>query len=145
MEVQMLYRLTSVLSYVGNDVPTEMTILAPDGTDLGGMKVESPLLWTAETPLLYTLLIHAGNEYIAKKFGFSYPTIENGILLWNGKPIKLKGVNRHDSHPVKGWAVDEEDMRRDLLLMKQHIVNCVRTSHYPNHPRFIEMCDEMGL
>jgi beta-galactosidase/beta-glucuronidase len=59
----------------------------------------------------------------------------------NGSPVKLLGVNRHDSHPDRGAAVTVSDMVRDLLLMKRHNINCVRTSHYPNDPIFLELCD----
>ncbi len=134
------------VDFVGEAQPVEMTILAPDGTALPGMKVEDPLLWNAEQPHLYTLVIHAGNEWIAKKFGFCFPSVSpKSELLINGVPVKLKGVNRHDSHPETGYVVSYEDMLRDLLLMKQHNINCVRTSHYPNHPTFLEMCDELGF
>lgn len=66
-------------------------------------------------------------------------------MLLNGKPLKFKGVNRHDSDPYTGYAVSVEHMRRDLLLMKRHNINAVRTSHYPNDPRFPQLCDELGL
>ena len=133
------------VDFVGEKVPYEVAILAPDGTRFSTLSVGEPLLWTAETPYLYTLLIKTADEVIAKKFGFSFIEIKGGVYYFNGVAIKLKGVNRHDSHPEKGYAVDFEDMRRDLTLMKQHNVNCVRTSHYPNHPAFVEMCDEIGL
>ena len=109
-------------------------------------KVESPLLWNAEEPNLYTLLIETEGECIAKKFGFvKIEVADNAALLINGSPVKIKGVNRHDSDPEVGYAVDEAHMRRDLCLMKSFNINAVRTSHYPNHPRFVEMCDELGL
>ncbi len=126
-------------------LPLNMSILDPDGNEIEGMTVNSPKLWTAETPNLYTLLIECCGEWIAKRFGFSFVTIEDGMLKVNGTPVKLKGVNRHDSHPEKGYAVSDDDMLRDLLLMKQFNINCVRTSHYPNHPKFMEMCDELGF
>lgn len=133
------------VDFVGGAIPYTATVIAPDGTRYGELSVGEPLLWTAETPHLYTLLIKTETEVIAKKFGFSFIEIRDGVYYFNGSPIKLKGVNRHDSHPEKGWAVDMEDMRRDLILMKRHNINCVRTSHYPNHPAFVEMCDEIGL
>ncbi len=126
-------------------LPVKMTLLDPDGNRLDGMNVESPRLWTAETPILYTLLIECNGEYIAKRFGFCFPAAEGSVLTVNGAPIKLKGVNRHDSHPDKGWAVSREDMLKDLVIMKQHNINCIRTSHYPNHPAFLEMCDTFGF
>ena len=109
-------------------------------------RVKSPRLWNAEEPNLYTLLIETEGEAIAKKFGFvDIKVNEDGALLINGSAVKLKGVNRHDSDPYVGYAVDEAHMRRDLLLMKKFNINTVRTSHYPNHPRFLELCDELGL
>ena len=133
-------------SFCGPVLPVKMTILDPDGNKLEGMNVESPRMWTAEEPVLYTLLIECNNEFIAKRFGFCFPEVaEGGVLCVNGRPIKLKGVNRHDSHPDKGYAVSFEDMWNDLMIMKQHNINCVRTSHYPNHPAFLEMCDLLGF
>ena len=133
------------VDFVGEKVPYKAEILGPDGTRFQGLSVGKPQLWSAETPTLYTLVLRTEEEVIAKKFGFSFIEIRGGVYYFNGVAIKLKGVNRHDSHPEKGYAVSMEDMRQDLLLMKQHNINCVRTSHYPNHPAFMEMCDEIGL
>lgn len=134
------------------DGAASLSILDADGATVAAFgnkktaRVASPKLWNAESPYLYTLLIETEDEVIAKKFGFVDISVnEEGALLINGSPVKLKGVNRHDSDPVKGYAVDEADMLRDLYLMKQFNVNTVRTSHYPNHPRFLELCDELGL
>ncbi len=132
--------------FVGATLPVSMTIFDPNGNETDGMNVGKPQLWNAEQPRLYTLLIECGGEFIAKKFGFCFPSVsKNAELLVNGVPIKLKGVNRHDSHPEKGYAVSLGDMRNDLLMMKRFNINCVRTSHYPNHPKFLEMCDELGF
>lgn len=134
------------VDFVGDELPVRATILAPDGTELSELHVGKPLLWNAEEPNLYTLLLECGGEWIAKRFGFCFvSTSEKGELLINGTSVKLKGVNRHDSHPEKGYAVSREDMENDLLLMKRHNINCVRTSHYPNHPVFLEMCDRLGF
>ena len=134
------------------DLAAKMTVLDSEGREVaafGGKnsaRIPSPTLWNAENPYLYTLLIETEGEAIAKRFGFvDIKVAESGALLVNGSAVKLKGVNRHDSDPVKGYAVDEADMLRDLHLMKQFNINTVRTSHYPNHPRFIELCDELGL
>lgn len=132
-------------SWRNEELPVKMAIFAPDGSEINSMKIENYLSWSAEAPNLYTLVIECGGEFIVKKFGFTFVSYENKTLLVNGKPIKIKGVNRHDSHPEKGYAVSVEDMRTDLLLMKKYNINCVRTSHYPNHPKFIEMCDELGF
>lgn len=109
------------------------------------MKIDSPQLWTAETPYLYTLVIKCGNEYIAQKFGIREISIENGVVLLNGKKFKIRGVNRHDSDPKTGYTISREQALKDLQLMKLHNINAVRTSHYPNSPWFTELCDELGF
>lgn len=130
--------------FVGEKLPMEITVYSPEGEKLN--QIENPKLWTAETPNLYGVLIHCGDEYIYKKVGFrTINTSEQGELLINGVSVKLKGVNRHDSHPKFGYCVSREDMKKDIVLMKKHNINCVRTSHYPNHPEFLELCDEYGL
>lgn len=113
---------------------------------LPSLFVENPKLWTAETPNLYTLIIEVGGEYIRKEIGFrSIAVSEKGELLINGTSVKLKGVNRHDTHPTKGYTVSLDDMMADLTLMKKNNINCIRTSHYPNDPRFYELCDKYGF
>jgi beta-galactosidase len=107
--------------------------------------VAAPILWTAETPVLYTLLITYNGETIASKLGFRKVSIENGVLCVNGSPIKLKGTNRHDSNPKTAYTVSREDMLNDLKLMKQNNINAIRTSHYPNAPVFLEYCDQYGF
>jgi len=120
------------------------SIIAENITDT--YKIENPILWNAEKPYLYSVLIECNGEYIYKKIGFrSIGVTPQGELLINGVSVKIKGVNRHDSHPKFGYCATEEDMLKDIFLMKQHNVNCVRTAHYPNHPHFVEMCDEYGL
>lgn len=102
-------------------------------------------LWSAETPYLYDMRIEANGEAIYARVGIRTTAIENGIYLFNGKPVKFYGVNRHDFHPEKGYAVSREDMLNDVKLMKALNVNAVRTSHYPSSPLFYELCDEYGL
>ncbi len=138
-------------------LPVDWTLLNPEGkailsgqvdqTEQGSFDIEvsSPLLWNAEQPNLYTLLLHAGEEYISQSVGFREIKIENRVLLLNGQPITFRGVNRHDSDPVKGYAVDEEDLLRDLTIMRQHNINAVRTSHYPNLPLMAQLCDRLGF
>lgn len=131
-------------TFVGESLPYEVTVFSPDGKELDG--IENPLLWNAEKPYLYGVLIHCQGEYIYKKTGFrTIKTSDLGELLINDVPVKLKGVNRHDSHPKYGYCTTKEDMERDIILMKQHNINCVRTAHYPNHPEFLELCDKHGL
>lgn len=107
--------------------------------------VERPLLWSDESPSLYTLYLSYGTEHFALPVGFRRVEIAGKAMLINGKPVKLKGVNRHDSHPLLGYATPPEHMERDLLLLKAHNVNTIRTSHYPNDPRLTEMCDRLGF
>ena len=107
--------------------------------------VEDVTLWNAENPCLYTLVLHCGDEWMAEKVGFRKICIDNGVVKINGQAIKFKGVNRHDSDPYVGYAVREKEMLRDLKIMKEHNVNAIRTSHYPNAPEFLRMCDEYGF
>lgn len=108
-------------------------------------KVQKPALWSAENPVLYDLTIIAGEEIVGEKIGFRCIEVENGVVKINRKPVKFRGVNRHDSYPDTGYYCTKEQMKKDLLLMKQHNVNGVRTSHYPNSPLFYQLCDELGL
>ena len=102
--------------------------------------------WSAETPNLYTFIINLNNkEFIREKVGFCRAEIKRDVFCFNGKKIKLKGVNHHDTHPVKGSAMSVEDMEKDVLLMKEYNVNAVRTSHYPPDPTFVRLCREYGL
>ncbi len=102
-------------------------------------------LWNAENPNLYTLVLRYGNERIADFVGLREIHVSNRVVYINGQNVKFRGVNRHDSDPVVGPAVDENHMLRDLVLMKQHNVNAIRTSHYPNSPLFSRMCDRYGF
>lgn len=107
--------------------------------------VKSPELWSDESPLLYELYLIYCGEFIKIDVGFrSYQVIDN-IILINGKKVKAKGVNRHDSHHLLGHVTPYEHMLEDLYILKRHNVNMIRTSHYPNDPRFLEMCDRLGF
>ena len=112
---------------------------------LPGLRVENPALWSDERPDLYRLIVCANGEYLPFDVGFRRLDVRDRTVFLNGKPVKAKGVNRHDSHPVRGYAVTLEDMREDLFVMKRHHINMIRTSHYPNDPRFYELCDYYGL
>lgn len=132
------------LTFLEEELPYEITYFSTDGLEI--TEFENPQLWSAEKPNLYGVLIYCNGEYIYKRVGFrTIHTSENGELLINGVAVKLKGVNRHDSHPKYGYCTTLEDMEQDIILMKQHNINCVRTAHYPNHPAFYEMCDYYGL
>ncbi|MFT7008881.1 MAG: beta-galactosidase [Colwellia sp.] len=113
--------------------------------------LETPKLWSAEIPNLYrcvvTLLDEGNNVSDIEAYNIGFRKIEmlNEQLCLNGKPLLIKGVNRHEHHPELGHVVTEGDMVRDIQLMKQNNFNAVRTAHYPNHPRWYELCDELGL
>lgn len=107
--------------------------------------VKDAKLWSAETPNLYDMTLSANGEVIYNRVGIKTSEVKGGIYLFNGKPIKFRGVNRHDMHPEKGYAVSKEDMLNDILLMKSLNVNAIRTSHYPSSPLLYEICDEYGL
>ncbi len=114
-------------------------------------KIISPEKWSAEKPVLYTLVLSLkdadGNlvEARSSKIGFREVEIKDGQLLVNGKSIKLYGVNRHDHDHINGKTVSREDLEQDVLLMKRFNFNAVRTSHYPNDAYFYDMCDKYGV
>ncbi|MBR2916382.1 MAG: glycoside hydrolase family 2 [Clostridia bacterium] len=108
--------------------------------------LENPVKWNAEKPYLYKLVFEYENEIISQFVGFvDYSINEDSAFCVNGVPVKLKGVNRHDTHPKNGWCVSEEDMMFDLLQMKKLNINTIRTAHYPPHPKFLNMCDKLGF
>ncbi|HJZ38760.1 MAG TPA: glycoside hydrolase family 2 TIM barrel-domain containing protein [Bacteroidales bacterium] len=114
-------------------------------------EIPAPAKWTAETPNLYQLVLtlkdKSGNEteVIGSKIGFREVEILNGRLCINGKPIYLKGVNRHEHDEKTGHVISEEGMLKDIELLRQNNLNAVRTCHYPNDPRWYELCDEYGI
>ncbi len=142
---------------VNGEAEVEYKLYAPDGdeicaltnnTDRKGtveMTVDSPSLWSDEIPTLYTLVVKCGGEYIAQKVGLRSIEIKNRVIYINGKKVKGKGVNRHDSNPILGAATPMDHMLNDLYILKRHNVNMIRTSHYPNDPRFLELCDLLGF
>ncbi len=108
--------------------------------------VENPIKWNAEKPYLYDLVFEYKDEIITQSIGFvEYSVNEESAFCVNGVPVKLKGVNHHDTHPAKGWYMTDDDMMYDLLQMKKLNINTIRTSHYPPHPKFLSMCDELGF
>lgn len=109
------------------------------------LKLSSPLLWNDETPNLYELYLSCESEHIRLEIGMRRVEINGKVVLVNGKKVKAKGMNRHDSHPLLGAATPYEHILRDLYIMKSHNINMVRTSHYPNDPRFLELCDRLGF
>ena len=142
------------LEFLGGPLPVTYTLSAPDGSLVGQgqctgtalhIPVEHPRLWNAEQPQLYTLLLETGEEALAVRVGLREIVAREGVIYLNGQRVKFRGVNRHDSSPFDGPAVSKEHMVRDLALMKQHNINAIRTSHYPNAPIFVELCDRYGF
>lgn len=115
------------------------------------MNVDRPKLWSAEVPNLYDLTLRVldedGNaqETIRQKIGFRRFELKDSLMLLNGKRIVFKGVNRHEFSSLSGRVLREEELRQDLITMKQHNINAVRTCHYPNDSRLYPLCDELGL
>ena len=139
------------ITKTNENLPCKITLTAPDGTlvyegEDTSFTVENCALWSAERPLLYILKLFCNGETIEKRVGFKKLEVsQTGALLINNVKVKLKGINHHDTHPQLGYTTPYEHMLHDLQLMKSHNVNTVRTSHYPPHPLFIELCDQMGF
>ncbi|WP_225743803.1 glycoside hydrolase family 2 TIM barrel-domain containing protein [Marinilactibacillus sp. Marseille-P9653] len=115
------------------------------------LQIKEPRKWSAEDPYLYNLLIELiddqGNiiDLIPNRVGFRKIELKDGLILINGQHIIFKGVNRHEFHPEHGRAVSVETMIEDLNMMKAHNINAIRTSHYPSHPVFYDLCDQYGF
>jgi beta-galactosidase len=113
--------------------------------------VANPQKWTAETPYLYRLVLTLRDpqgtavDFESCRVGFRQIEIKDSVILLNGKRLVLRGVDRHEHHPERGRALTEEDMRTEIKLMKQFNFNAVRTSHYPNHPYWYDLCDIYGI
>ena len=124
---------------------------ALDGEEIYAWKVENPVLWSAEDPQLYDLKMEVYNEsgelqeVIPQKVGFRRFEMKDGIMTLNGKRIVFKGVNRHEFSSVSGRHVSEEELRKDLKIMKQNNINAIRTCHYPDASLIYELCDEYGI
>ncbi len=138
------------LSDISEAAETEITLVNGENPAVH-MTVDEPMLWSAEEPFLYELLITLydadGNvvEIIPQKVGFRRFAMDNGIMTLNGKRIVFKGVNRHEFSGRFGRVPDYDEMLQDIITMKRHNINAIRTSHYPNDSRLYELCDEYGL
>ena len=108
-------------------------------------EIKNPVLWNSEIPLRYRFVITAGDEIISFPLSLVKAEIKDKSFLINGKKIKFYGINRHDSNPETGYSVTVEDMIRDLYILKRANVNMIRTSHYPNDPRFLDLAEKMGF
>lgn len=157
-EVQDKYQLKFTLydpsgRVVAADLVKNIPMMDPKDESYLSLNVPltNPLKWTAETPNLYKLSVQVQGdegrlvEVLSTRVGFREVVVQNGQLLVNGKAVKLKGVNRHEFDPTTGRVMSRETMIKDIVLMKQHNINSVRTSHYPNTPLWYDLCDEYGL
>lgn len=132
-----LYRPDGTLLEESSFPSTESKTVPVSGDDLK--------LWSAENPVLYTLLVSFNGRTIPQRIGFRRVERKGANFLVNGRPIILYGMNRHEHHHLYGRAVPYESMRADLILMKKHNINALRCSHQPNDPRLYDVCDELGL
>ena len=132
-----------LLTPAGDEISGGSMTLDPKGSF--ELLVPAPALWSDEIPNLYKLIISCGSEKICLDCGFRHLEIKNKVLYLNGQKIKARGVNRHDSHPILGAATPLDHIIRDLYIMKQHNINMIRTSHYPNDPRLYELCNRLGF
>ena len=120
--------------------------LDANGKAMATLPVNNPKLWSAETPYLYKVIIESGDEALVFDTGVRTTSwLPDNAFAVNGRAVKLKGVNRHDFHPDFGQAVPLSWMEEDIKIMKRHNINCVRTSHYPNDPRFYLLCNHYGM
>ncbi len=116
-----------------------------NGAGSAEFTVPDAKVWSPETPFLHRARIAAGGEEFPVRFGLRKIEIRSGRLLLNGKPLKLIGCNRHDAHPDFGYAVPSEIRLRDLLMLKQSGMNCIRGCHYPQSEELLDLCDELGI
>lgn len=136
----------AAVSYVLKD--RDGTVIKEGKADEDGffdIKIDAPVLWNPEKPYLYDLTLITDDEIIGEKVGLREITIKESVFKVNKRPVKLRGVNRHDSYGKTGYVCDERMMREDLYLMKRCNINTIRTSHYPNQPLFYQLCDEIGM
>jgi beta-galactosidase len=171
--VSLHYTLRNAGDPQARDLRVRLSLRAPDGSPVGtqplldepirksgagfspprltaSAMVERPLLWTSETPNVYDALVELvrdGKVIEARRFdvGFRKVEIRGPEFLVNGRPVKIKGVNRHEFDPATGYTITRERMEQDIRLIKQANLNFVRTSHYPNDPRWYELCNRHGL
>lgn len=142
------------LQYAHDILDTFLELFDPQGKKIAAYKtkngnvsipIKTPILWDAENPNLYRLVIYAGKEKIVQYIGIRKIEVQDGVLYLNKRPFKLKGINRHDFDPETGYTVSRKSVQKDLMLMKRHHINAIRTSHYPNAPWFAELCDQYGF
>ena len=142
-----------LLDSAGNIVAQNTNSHVSNGRASFRMTVDNPCKWSAETPYLYTLVLaptapggdHKPYSYVSQQVGFRRVEIKDGQLMVNGKRIMIKGVNRHEMDPDGGYVVSPERMEQDIAIMKRLNINAVRTCHYPDDPRWYDLCDKYGI
>ena len=150
-DVYLLSREVGHIKDVEIKADTKSIYVSADNYEIydGKKRIETlskPVLWNAEKPHLYTVVVKGKTEFIPFKVGMRDISVSSeGELLINGTSVKLKGVNHHDTHPKNGSVMTDEELRLDLQKMKELNINTIRTSHYPPTPEFLNMCDEMGF
>lgn len=147
-------KIEITFQYLNREIPTYVKIYDKDARLLAetqavngsvSIEIRNVQLWNAEMPYLYTMTLETEEEAITEQIGFREIHIENGVLYINGAKVKFHGVNRHDSDPVTGFVISRQQMIKDLKLMKEHNINAIRTSHYPNAPDFYRLYDRFGF
>lgn len=151
LEVQVEVEGEGTVSLKLYDADLKQVIEDSRATDNGdalkfSVPISSPHKWTAETPYLYHLTLSLGDgQVVSHRVGFRQVELKDGLIQVNGKRIVIKGANRHEHHPVHGRTVPYEFMKQDLLLMKTHNINAIRSCHQPSDPRLYDLADEMGF
>lgn len=144
----------AALTFLQKEIPVKMLVYNADGELTASQEriygdisltIDNPQLWNPEKPYLYTVVLECPHEVIVDRIGIREISVKSGVIYLNGEKIKFRGVNRHDSDPVTGFVINLEQIKIDLRLMKEHNVNAIRTSHYPNAPQFYQLCDEYGF
>lgn len=143
-------RFTATLIYNGESVASKSVNVDTENTDKLDFSHLDVKQWSAEEPNLYLLVLTLAKdgkilEVINRPIGFKHVKIIGNVFTFNGKGIKLLGVNHHDTNPKTGYVMTVEDMEKDVKIFKDYNVNCVRTSHYPPDPTFLDLCDEYGV
>lgn len=150
-DVYLLSREIGHLKDIEIKADTKTICVSADNYEIydNGVKLESidsPVLWNAENPHLYTVVVKGETEFIPFNIGMREISISDKYeLLINGTPVILKGINHHDTHPINGWCETDSELWSELLKMKELNINAIRTSHYPPTPEFLNMCDTLGF
>lgn len=147
-KVELKFKYQNKKIPVGIKIYDEMDVLLAEtqmSDEETSIEIKNVHLWNAEEPYLYTMILETEEEVITEQIGFREIHAQEGILYINGEKVKFHGVNRHDSDPVTGFVISRQQMMRDLKIMKEHNVNAIRTSHYPNAPEFYRLYDRLGF